>query len=643
MSYDRDAYQKNKADALFRIGFHSEVTGRTDEAARKYENALKAFPAHYESHIQLSRIYKRRGQTEMAARHEELAARSKLKVPFEGRESVPAKGAEPPAPAVPVSRSIEAIDEDLPDPEEDERIKASLPLVWEPFFGRFEHLRGIQRRAVPVILEGRNALVISSTAGGKTEAMFAPLMQRLAAEGWKGLSVIYVSPTKALAADIRARLEELLPPMGFKVALRSGDAKELDRSNPQDVLVTTPESLDSFVSLTPDLLGDVRAIVLDELHMIDGTYRGDQLRVVLRRIKELSPGPISFYAASATVSDPDALAGRYMPDACIVRSPGGRGIDYRIVLSLEQAIRAFKEKDLKKALVFVNTPEEAETLVNGDLRRYFPPHIVHVHHGKLQASKRQEAERALRIEKRAICACTSTLEVGVDIGDIDMVILATRPRSISSIAQRIGRGNRRQERISTVAVARTAGEVSYYEKIFEAIVRSKYSSEEHAFDPSVMVQQILSALSNSDGMTGDQFTDLFSGMIDPAEVAEVLEHLKKSGWLDRSEDGRWKATDKTKELGPKLYSNIPGSESIRVVELETDDPIGNITLPVDNIFILGGQAWLVKRRLADRVLVTKVDSGTEIANFESYDRFGAFFDLLPLGLRMRHKKALEKS
>ena len=201
------------------------------------------------------------------------------------------------------------------------------------------------------------------------------------------------------------------------------------------------------------------------------------------------PGPIAFYAASATVSDPDALANRYMPNARIVRSPGGRGIDYRIVPNLDQAIKAFREKGLKKALVFVNTPEEAESLVNGDLRRYFPPHIVRVHHGKLQASKRQEAERALRLEDRAVCACTSTLEVGVDIGDIDMVILANRPRSISSIAQRIGRGNRRQDRISTVAVARTSGEVSYYEKIFEAIVRSKYSSEEHAFDPSVVVQQ----------------------------------------------------------------------------------------------------------------------------------------------------------
>jgi len=643
MGYDKDAYQRNKADALFRMGFHSEVTGRTDDAIKRYEDALLAFPAHYESHVQLSRVYKRRGQTEKAAYHEEQASRSKLKLPMDQpREPPPVKRIEKESPPAPVSRSIEAADEDLPDPEGDGKVKALLPLVWEPFFGRFEGLRGIQRRAVPVILEGRNALIISSTAGGKTEAVFAPLMQRLAAEGWAGLSVIYVSPTKALATDIRERLEEMLSPLGITAALRSGDAKELDRSNPQDVLVTTPESLDSLVSLMPELLRDVRAVVLDELHMIDGSYRGDQLRVVLRRINRIAPRPVSVYAASATVSDPDALAARYMPNARIVRSPGGRGIDYRIVPSFDHAVKAFKDAGSKKALVFVNTPEEAESLVNGDLRRYFPPNIVRVHHGKLLASKRQEAERSLRLDDRAICACTSTLEVGVDIGDIDMVILANRPRSIASIAQRIGRGNRRQERISAVAVARTSGEAAYYEKVFEAIVRSKYSSEERSFDPSVVVQQILSTLAGPDPLTAGEMVALFRGIVPAEEVQEVIEHLSKNGWIERREDGTFSAASKAREMGAKLYSNIPGSESIRVVELETDEPIGNITLPVDNIFILGGQAWLVKRRLADKVLVTKVDSGTEIANFESYDRFGAFFDLLPLGLRMRHKKAMEK-
>jgi ATP-dependent Lhr-like helicase len=643
MGYDRDAYQRNKADALFRMGFHSEVTGRTDEAVRKYETALQAFPSHYESHIQLSRIFKRSGQTEKSAYHEEQANRSKLRLPPEAPKTrTPVKRIEHDSAPAPVSRSIDADDEDVPDPAGDAEVKEMLPLVWEAFFGRFEGLKGIQRRTVPVILKGRNALIISSTAGGKTEAMFAPLIQRLISEGWMGLSVVYVSPTKALAADIRDRLEGMLTPLGIRVALRSGDVKELSRENPQDVLVTTPESLDSLISITPELLTDVRAIVLDELHMIDGSYRGDQVRVLLKRIAGIAKEQFSIYAASATVSEPDALASRYMPNPRIVKSPGGRGIDYRIVPNMDQAVKVFREKGLKKALVFVNTPEEAESMVNGDMRRYFPPHVVKVHHGKLQASKRMEAERALKFDEQAVCVCTSTLEVGVDIGDIDMVILANRPRSIASIAQRIGRGNRREERISAVAVARSSGEAAYYEKIFEAIVRSKYSSEEHSFDPSVVVQQMLSALAGSDRASAESLASFFAGIYPPNEIGAIIDHLVKSGWVERSEDGNLKITQRTRDLGPKIYSNIPGSESIRVVEIETDEPIGNVALPVDNIFVLAGQAWLVKRRLADKVMVTKVDSGTEIANFESYDRFGAFFDLLPIELRLRHKKALDQ-
>jgi ATP-dependent Lhr-like helicase len=643
MGYDRDAYQRNKADALFRMGFHSEVTGRTDDAVRKYESALKAYPAHYESHIQLSRIFRKKGAEQKAAFHEEMAERSKLKLPLETRRPAPEEERPVSAPVREVRRSVNATSGDIIDEEGDARVREMLPLVWEAFFGKFDHLREIQRRAVPVILEGRNALIISSTAGGKTEAVFAPLVQRLIMEGWKGTSIIYVSPTKALAADIRGRMEEMLAPLGIRAALRSGDIKELDRSNPQDVLVTTPESLDSLVSHMPEMLKDVRAIVLDELHMVDGTYRGDQLRVLLRRVAALAPGPVSIYAASATVSDPHGLASRYMSSPAVVSAPGGRGIDYRIVPSLDKATMAFREAGLKKCLIFCNTPEEVETLANGDLRRWFPPHVIKVHHGKLQVPKRVEAERALRSEDKVVCACTSTLEVGVDIGDIDMVILAYRPRSVASIAQRIGRANRREKRICTIAVARSSGEAAYYDKVFEAIVRSKYSSEEHTFDPSVTVQQIFSMLSGPVGRPRDEVTAMFRGIMPPEEVTEVWDHLHEGGWIEMLEDGTWTAGKRAREMGPKIYSNIPGSESIEVVEMETDQPIGNIALPVDNIFILGGQAWLVRKRLSNRVMVSKVDSGTDIANFASYDRFGAFFDLLPLTLRMRHKKAMGNS
>jgi ATP-dependent Lhr-like helicase len=642
MGYDRDAYQKNKADALFRIGFHSEVTGRTDDAVSKYESALQAFPAHYESHVQLSRIFKKRGAEQEASFHEEMAQRSRLKLPLETRRS-PETERPASAPVREVRRSVDATEEDITDPEEDARVKAMVPIVWDAFFGRFDGLKEIQRRAVPVILEGRDALIISSTAGGKTEAVFAPLVERLIHEGWTGTSVIYVSPTRALASDIRGRMEGMLNPLGIRAALRSGDIKELDRNDPQDVLVTTPESLDSLVSHMPEMLKNTRAVVLDELHMVDGTYRGDQLRILLRRIAALASNTVSVYAASATVSDPRGLAGRYMSSAKVVSAPGGRGIDYRIVPTLEQATRVFRERGLKKCLIFCNTPEEVETLANGDLRRWFPAHVIKVHHGKLQVPKRVEAERALRSDERAVCACTSTLEVGVDIGDIDMVILANRPRSIASIAQRIGRANRRERRISTIAVARSAGEAAYYDKVFEAIVRSRYASEEHSFDPSVVVQQMLSALSGPSGSKRGQVEALFRGVMTPEDVSSVWNHLHDAGWIEQLEDGTWTVAKRTREMGAKIYSNIPGSESIEVVEVETDLPIGDIALPIDNIFILGGQAWLVRRRLSNRVLVSKVNSGTDIANFASYDRFGAFFDLLPLDLRMRHKKALGNS
>jgi ATP-dependent Lhr-like helicase len=362
--------------------------------------------------------------------------------------------------------------------------------------------------------------------------------------------------------------------------------------------------------------------------------------VLLRRVAALAPGPISVYAASATVSDPKGLAMRYMSSPSIVSSPGGRGIDYRIVPSLEQATRIFRERGLKKCLIFCNTPEEVETLANGDMRKWFPPQVIKVHHGKLQVPKRVEAERALRSDDRVVCACTSTLEVGVDIGDIDMVILASRPRSVASIAQRIGRANRREKRISTIAVARSSSEAAYYDKVFEAIVRSRYSSEEHSFDPSVVVQQIFSTLAGPTAKGAGEVQALFRGILPDEELASVWGHLHDGGWIEQIDDGAWTLGKRARAMGPKIYSNIPGAESIEVVEVETGQPIGDIALPIDNIFILGGQAWLVRKRLASRVMVSKVDSGTDIANFASYDRFGAFFDLLPIDLRMRHKKAM---
>jgi len=641
MGYDRPSYLKNKADALFRMGFHAEVTGRIAEAAAKYEQAIRTDPSHYQSYVQLSRLYERQGDSAKAARYMEAAERSRLPASSPSRtDDGPVRRIERSSPPQAVARVLDAPGEEPPDPERDAEIKALLPHVWEPFFGRFDSLREVQRRAVPLVLKGENAMVISPTASGKTEAIFAPLAERIKAEGWKGLSVLYICPTKALAEDIAGRLEVLVDGLGIRVAQRNGDTKTLDARDPQDILVTTPESLDSLLSWSPEVLLGVRAVVLDELHMVDGNYRGDQLRVLMRRlVQEVGIAP-SVYATSATVSEPEQMAARYMDDAQLVRASGGRSIDYRIVPSFEQAAKAFHLLGCHKALLFCNTPQEAEELARTELKRLFPRSTVKVHHGKLDATRRLEAERALRTGSDVVCACTSTLEVGVDIGDIDLVVLVRRPRSIASLSQRIGRGNRREDRMRVVAVASTVGEATYYEKVFQAVTRSQYDTARYEFDPSVAVQQILSSLSGGKAREEAFIAGLFERILPEKDLRLILAQLADNGWIARDGDD-WKATDKCRELGPKLFSNIPGYDSIQVEDMATGEPVGSIALPIDNIFVLAGQAWLVRKRERNRVLVTKVEEATEVANFSSYDRFGAFFDLLPLPLRTRVRQSRE--
>jgi len=636
MGYDRASYQRNKADALFRMGFHAEVIGKIEEAAAKYERAVKADPSHYQSYVQLSRLHERKGDTEKAASYMKAARRCRVGEPV--GSSVLARKRTP-APAL-ISRVLEVPEEETPDPAGDALVRSMLPRTWDHFFARFDSLREIQRLAAPVVLRGDNAMIIAPTASGKTEAIFAPLAERLMAEGWPGLSILYISPTKALAEDIAQRLIGMVDGLGIRVAQRNGDTKTLDERDPQNILVTTPESLDSLMSWRPECLRGLRAMVLDELHMLDGNYRGDQLRILLRRLARATSASPAIYATTAIVSDPEGMAARYMTDGVLVRSGGGRGIEYRIVPTIEHAARHFREMGARKALLFCNTPQEAEELARSELKRYFPRSIVKVHHGKLDASMRSDAENALRNGKDVICACTSTLEVGVDIGDIDLVILVRRPRSVASLSQRIGRGNRREDRIKVIAVASTAGEALYYEKVFNAVSRSEYDTARYEFDRSVAVQQILSSLAGGRRCPDDNIFSMFDGLLPESDVQQILSHLAENGWIELDEND-WVATDRVGELGPRVFSNIPGHDSIQVVDMATGSTVGRIGLPVDNIFILAGQAWLVRERDKGRVLVTAVDEGTEVANFSSYDRYGAFFDMLPYALRLRMRQGRE--
>jgi len=629
--------RRARAEERYRLGESLEAMGKEDDAVLEYVRAITVLPDMREAHIRLAEIYSRKGAASKARHHRDLAGRAReVRPPAELRPA-----SRPPFKPLPkmrddlpsvLSGSLQAPAEDAPDPDGDAAALALLPLTGKAIFGRFDGLRDVQRKTIPAVMSGGDVMVISSTASGKTEAVFAPLAEMMLSQKWPGISVLYVSPTRALISDIRQRLDGMLGPLGIRTAQRDGDMKDLDERDPQNVLVTTPESLDTLLCWKRAHIKNVKAVVLDELHMIDGGYRGDQLLVLLRRMRMELGLRFRTFAMTATLSRPEKVAAKYMRSPQLVVGRGGRGLEYHIVPELENAMFWAKRKKASKVLVFCNAPREAERAAVETLSKHYPPQAVCVHHGKLDREERRRSEALLKTGDMAVCACTSTLEVGIDIGDIDLVILNALPRSVSSLAQMIGRSNRRGGVISVVAVGK-AGTMVYYEKVFKSVLDGCFEAPSEAFVPSVAVQQMLSCLIPGP-RSRDYFHDLFDGLLPPEDVHAIIVWLLASGHL-KEQDGRLYAGDACYELGQRVHSNIAGAESVTVVDSATGTPIGQVDMPVDSIFVLSGQAWEVVEQSEGIVTVEKAERTGKIARFASYERKGAFHHLLPAAMRER--------
>jgi len=174
--------------------------------------------------------------------------------------------------------------------------------------------------------------------------------------------------------------------------------------------------------------------VIDEIHLLDGTYRGDQLRILLKRLHQLAD--FNTCALSATVANPEDVARRYMRDFIVVACEGSREIEYTLLKSMKEVYEVARREGLKKLLIFCNTRKKAESVAE-EAEKLWRECVV-IHHGSLSKSIRERAESFMRYANRGVCIATMTLEVGIDIGDIDAVVLAEVPWSISSLLQRIG-------------------------------------------------------------------------------------------------------------------------------------------------------------------------------------------------------------
>ena len=507
-----------------------------------------------------------------------------------------------------------------------------LPRTFGPFLGRFGRLNEVQEASVGPILAGQSVVIAAPTASGKTEAALAPLVERHCPPGVDGLRIVYVVPTRALVNDLVRRIEGPLQTLRVSFAAKTGDIPAFKITERPAVLLTTPESLDSLLCRRPALFTTVTAVVLDEVHLVDGTYRGDQLQVLLRRLPAAQ-----HVVLSATIGAPEALAQRYAgPEAVVIRVGESRPIELEIHERLEDVVAALRKSGRIKVLWFCNKRADVET-VSQELRAFWPKDRIVTHHGSLARKDRTDTEAALRDWTWGICVATMTLEVGIDVGDVDAVVLQGPPNTVSAFLQRIGRGGRREASIAAFGLCLEEGDAASFEFLAEAATEGRIEVTEAEPDPSVAVQQILSLLYGSPrGLDRERLASLLAPLVGQATLALILDHLATQEYVVLART-RVQAGTKTMDMGEKgrLHSNIPSQKETVLRDARTGKAIGAAFLgaSIGDTVIVGGKTRRVVGMSGTTVDLEAVSGAGGVASFKKRKSGGAFRWLLPDTLR----------
>jgi len=516
-------------------------------------------------------------------------------------------------------------------------IKRDLYSVWHPFFSRFGQINPIQKEIIPHVLAGKNLIVCSPAASGKTEAVFAPLIQRLLREGHReGLNLLYIAPTRALVNNIFYRLKDVLAHCGFKAAIKTGDRPQYSSTANIQILFTTPESFDSLLCRWPGIWSNLRAIVLDEIHLLDGNYRGDQLRILLERLRqEHSKVSLQYIALSATLYDPEGTAQRYFQPVMALKLGHPRPISLRLFARLPELIGFIREERLHKVLIFANSRREVERLAT-QLKSLWPPERIILHHASLSKNLRESAEEMLRQWRWGICIATTTLEVGIDIGDFEAVVCYHPPPTPSSFQQRIGRGCRRQDTLRVIGFFSNEAERDCFRLYTQMAQAGVTEPLDYRPDPSVVIQQVFSYLfSHPGGAELPRLRSLFCPFVDAYRLDLILQHLIEKGYIYIRMNKLF-ASQRLMDLAEKgyIHSNIPNYKEYQVINRDDGKQIGELGMEAvpGTIFVLGGRVWETDSIKGRNIYVHPIAQRPEVQHFTQKKSRGAFYYLLPKDL-----------
>lgn len=517
-----------------------------------------------------------------------------------------------------------------------------------------------QEKAIPKILEGKNVLLISPTATGKTEAAVLPVLSMLLQEPQRipGIKVLYITPLRALNRDMLERLEWWCNNLDIKLAVRHGDTETKERTrqsrSPPTILITTPETLQAILPgwILRQHLRHVRWVIIDEVHEMADSKRGSQLSLALERLRWIVGRDFQTIGLSATIGSPEKVAqflvgnGRSVE---IVRVPVARILRFKIVFPKPEAedlrlssqlythpevaarlriIRDYISKR-KSVLLFTNTRAISEVLASR-FKVWDMDFPVSIHHGSLAKPSRIAAERGLKNGELKGLVCTSSLELGIDIGRIDLVIQYMSPRQVTRLIQRVGRSGHRIGRIAEGIIV-TMDSDDTLEALAIARKALKEDLEPVEIPPKpydALTHQIAGLLLRRRRLQFDEILEIFRNAypyqdLTMEDIEKILRYMHQRfprlTWVSFEDKVALKPR-RTKALFEYYFGNlsmIPDEKQYLVVDESSDSAVGILDEAFmaeygkpGIKFIIRGSSWQILHVSGERVHVRPVDDPT---------------------------------